>query len=66
MDCENSGSDILKLICNFKYREINELLNILISTDSKERRIEIFEEILEFLQSKNIDTTELKSKINQL
>lgn len=66
MDCENSGSDIIKLICGFEYPEINELLNILISTDSKERRIEIFEEILEFLNSKKIDTTELKSKIDLL
>jgi hypothetical protein len=62
MDREGSG-DIIKLISEFKYPEINELLNGLISTDSIEVRNEIFEEIFEFLKSKGIDTIELRNKL---
>jgi hypothetical protein len=62
MDREGSG-DIIKLISEFNYPEINELLNSLISTDSIEVRNEIFEEIFEFLKSKKIDTIELRNKL---
>jgi len=62
MDREGS-TNIIKLISEFKYPEINELLNGLISTDSIEVRNEIFEEIFEFLKSKKIDTIELRNKL---
>jgi hypothetical protein len=62
MDREGSG-DIIKLISEFNYLEINELLNSLISTDSIEVRDEIFEEIFDFLKSKGIDTIELRNKL---
>lgn len=62
MDREGS-TNIIKLISEFKYPEINELLNGLISTDSIEVRNEIFEEIFEFLKSKGIDTIELRNKL---
>ena len=66
MDSENSSGDIINLISKFKYHELNEMLNLFISTDSKATRFEILDEILDFLESKNENTTQLKEEITKL